>query len=197
MNQVTTSSRQIFAFARYVHWTACLISHCDSADICGCRDKGLPFHAFLSRVRPGSGVPANSVYVTLIVTCLIALIIIGSTTAFNIILSVSATGLFTSYLVVIACILTKRLRGEAFPASRFSLGKLGAPINIAAICFLAFAFVFLFFPAVPSPDAASMNWASLIYGAVILFAGFWYLVRGRHQYDGPVSYVRWQAGGGN
>lgn len=38
-------------------------------------DKGLPFHGFLSRVRPSSGVPANAVYLTLLVTCLIALIV--------------------------------------------------------------------------------------------------------------------------
>jgi amino acid transporter len=56
VNQVTTSSRQVFAFAR---------------------DKGLPFHQFLSKVRPGSGVPANAVYVTLLFTCLLALIQIG------------------------------------------------------------------------------------------------------------------------
>lgn len=45
INQVTTSSRQIFAFAR---------------------DKGLPFHSFLSKVRPRDGVPANAVFVTLV-----------------------------------------------------------------------------------------------------------------------------------
>ena len=56
VNQVTTSSRQVFAFAR---------------------DKGLPFHRFLSKVRPDSGVPANAVYVTLVFTCLLALIQIG------------------------------------------------------------------------------------------------------------------------
>ncbi|KAK5135455.1 hypothetical protein LTR08_005243 [Meristemomyces frigidus] len=172
INQVTTSSRQIFAFAR---------------------DKGLPCHHFLSRVRPGTGVPANAIYVTLVFTCLVALIIIGSTTAFNIILSVSATGLFTSYIVVIGCVLVTRLRKEPFPVCQFSLGKLGVPINIAAIAFLALAFVFLFFPSVPSPDPASMNWAIVIYGAVISFAWGYYLVRGRHEYDGPVHYVKWQA----
>ena len=141
VNQVTTSSRQVFAFAR---------------------DKGLPFHQFLSRVRPDSGVPANSVYVTLIFTCLLSLIIIGSTVAFNIILSVSATGLFTSYLTVIATVLAKRIRGEKFPASKFSLGKWGALVNIIAICFLIVAYIFLFFPAAPRPEPAAMNWAILV-----------------------------------
>ncbi|KAK4635121.1 hypothetical protein CLAFUR4_02155 [Fulvia fulva] len=169
VNQVTTSSRQVFAFAR---------------------DKGLPFHAFLSKVRPNSGVPANSVYVTLAFTCCMALIVIGSTTAFNIILSVSATGLFTSYLTVICTVLAKRIRGEPFPASKFSLGKFGWVANVVAVGFLVIAYVFLFFPATPRPDAKGMNWAFLVYGVAVLFAGGYYWVHGRHEYDGPVEYVR-------
>lgn len=169
VNQVTTSSRQVFAFAR---------------------DKGLPYHAFLSRVRPDSGVPANSVYVTLVFTCLLSLIIIGSTVAFNIILSVSATGLFTSYLVVICTVLAKRFRGEKLPPGKFSLGRWGAAVNIIAICFLVIAYIFLFFPAAPNPDLAAMNWAILVYGFVVVFAFAWYFIRGRHEYDGPVTYVR-------
>ncbi|EME87717.1 uncharacterized protein MYCFIDRAFT_75560 [Pseudocercospora fijiensis CIRAD86] len=168
VNQVTTSSRQVFAFAR---------------------DKGLPFHRFLSKVRPDSGVPANSVYVTLVFTCLVALIIIGSVTAFNIILSVSATGLFTSYIIVISTVLAKRFRGEKFPASQFNLGKFGYVANIIGICFLAVAWLFLFFPPLPHPDPATMNWAVLVYGVVIIFALVYYLIHGRHEYDGPVEYA--------
>jgi len=162
VNQVTTSSRQVFAFAR---------------------DKGLPYHEFLSRVN-SNGVPTNSVYLTLIYTCILALIIIGSTAAFNIILSVSATGLFTSYLVVIGTVLARKFRNEPFPASRFEIPRtIGIVINIIAMCFLSVAFLFLFFPAVPSPNAASMNWGILVYGVVVLFAMLYYYVKGRHQYD--------------
>jgi choline transport protein len=167
VNQVTTSSRQIFAFAR---------------------DKGLPYHEFLSRVDR-KGVPANAVYVTLAYTCVLALIIIGSTTAFNIILSVSATGLFTSYIVVIGTVLARKLRNEPFPASRFEVSRtIGIVVNISAMCFLSVAFLFLFFPAAPAPDAASMNWSILIYGVVVLLSFLYYYVKGRHQYD--VSFLR-------
>lgn len=145
VNQVTTSSRQVWSFAR---------------------DKGLPFHTFLAKVRP-NGVPANSVYVTLVFTCLLALIIIGSTIAFNIILSISATALFTSYLVVIGTVIAKRLRGDRFPPSKFDLGKFGMVANILACCFLVVAYVFLFFPAVPNPAPVDMNWACLVYGVVV------------------------------
>ena len=88
--------------------------------------------------------------------------------------------------------LIKRIRGEQFPASKFRLGHWGYFANITAICFLALAFVFLFFPAVPHPEPASMNWAILIYGFAVLFAIGYYLVKGRKDYDGPVHYVRWQ-----
>jgi choline transport protein len=167
VNQVTTSSRQVFAFAR---------------------DKGLPYHEFLSRVNR-KGVPVNAVYVTLAYTCILALIIIGSTTAFSIILSVSATGLFTSYLVVIGTVLARKLRREPFPASRFKISRaIGIFVNTIAMCFLSVAFLFLFFPAAPAPDAASMNWSILIYGVVILFSGLYYYVKGQYQYD--VSILR-------
>ncbi|QIW95587.1 hypothetical protein AMS68_001105 [Peltaster fructicola] len=169
VNQVTTSSRQVFAFAR---------------------DKGLPFHRWLSKVN-SQGVPANSVYVTLCFTCLLALIIIGSSTAFNIILSLSATGLFTSYFVVIGTVLARRLRRQPFPKSQFSLGWWGGNIiNIAALCYLTVAFVFLFFPAVPQPAYATFNWSILIYGFVVAFSFVYYVLIGRREYDGPTSYVR-------
>jgi len=169
VNQVTTSSRQVFAFAR---------------------DKGLPYHKFLSEVDR-NGVPVNSVYVTLAYTCILALIIIGSTTAFNIILSVSATGLFTSYLVVIGTVLARKLRNEPFPASRFTIPRtIGIVVNLIAICFLSVAFLFLFFPAAPSPDPATMNWGILIYGVVILFSMLYYYFTGRHQYDVSISIRR-------
>ncbi|KAK0836668.1 hypothetical protein LTR03_013458 [Friedmanniomyces endolithicus] len=169
VNQVTTSSRQVFAFAR---------------------DKGFPFHKFLSKVN-AKGVPSNSFYVTLAFTCILALIIIGSTTAFNIILSVTATGLFTSYLIVIGTVLIRKLRKQPFPASRFEVPRtVGICANIIAMCFLVVAFVFLFFPAAPNPNAAGMNWGILIYGSVIIIALLDYFFRGRHEYDGPVSYIR-------
>lgn len=172
MNQVTASSRQVFAFAR---------------------DRGLPFHQYLSKVTPDRGVPANSVYVTLAVTCLLALIQIGSTAAFNIILSVSATSLFTSYIICIGSVLWKRLRGEGLPDSKFHLGKFGVPVNIFALCFLLPTFFLLFFPAEPHPDAADMNWGSLIYGVAALSAALYYYLKARHEYEGPVCQIKRQA----
>jgi amino acid transporter len=169
VNQITTSSRQLFAFAR---------------------DKGLPFSSFLAHVRPGLDVPVNAVMVTLLFTTLLSLIIIGSSIAFNVITSLGQLGLVSSYIVVIACIMLKRIRGEPLLPSKFSLGRWGLLVNGIALSFLILAFIFLFFPAAPNPTVESMNWSCLLFGFIICFSLVYYHAVGKHHYAGPVEFVK-------
>lgn len=134
INTIMTSSRQVWAFAR---------------------DKGLPFHRFLSKVEP-DGLPRNAVFLTLVFTTLLALIIIGSASAFNIILSFSIAGVYTSYICILCCIIYRRFDGNEFPPTKFGLGRWGLPINLFSLGYLVTALVFIMFPAMPNPDAASM-----------------------------------------
>ena len=69
--------------------------------------------------------------VSLIFGVLLSLINIGSTAALNAILAVDLAALLCSYSLSIGCLLLKRFRGEALPPRKWSLGKWGAPINIA------------------------------------------------------------------
>ncbi len=55
-------------------------------------------------------------------------------------------------------ILLKRIRGEPFPPSQFSLGGAGNIVNVIALAFLSVAWVFQFFPSAPDPTGTSMNW---------------------------------------
>lgn len=165
VNTSTAVSRQVWSFAQ---------------------DKGLPFHAFLSTVHPASGVPRNAVAVTLVITCLVSLIIIGSPLAFNIILSVPAAGLLCSYWIVIVCLLRKKLLKEPLPASKFNLGQAGILINCGGIAFCSIAFFFIFWPAAPNPSPETMNWAIVLFCAVLFLAGGYYFVKARKEFDGPV-----------
>ncbi|KAJ9669681.1 hypothetical protein H2201_000065 [Coniosporium apollinis] len=169
INQITTTSRQLFAFAR---------------------DNGLPFSAFLSRIRPGWDVPLNALVVTFVVVSLASLIPIGSAIAFNILVSLGTVSLLASYFVVIACMMLKRVRGEKLLPSRFSLGRLGIFINGFALAFLGVAFVMLFFPSAPHPTVQTMNWTIMIFCSVIIISLGYYFVIGRHVYVGPVEYTR-------
>jgi choline transport protein len=134
----------------------------------------------------------NAVLVTLGCTTLLSCIIAGSSIAFNVITSLGQLGLVSSYIIVIACILAKRLRGEKLLPSRFNLGRSGIAVNSIAIAFLSLAFVFLFFPAAPHPTAQSMNWSILMFGGIISFSLVYYYVWGKHTYAGPVELVKSQ-----
>ena len=106
------------------------------------------------------------------------------------VISLGAAAMYSSYLISIGCVALKRIRGEPLLPSKFSLGKLGLPINIIAVLFLLFLWIFAFFPTTAHPTVTDMNWAALGYVALILFALIYYGLCGRHVYVGPVEYVR-------
>lgn len=154
---VATASRQMFAFAR---------------------DRSFPFAAFLShvsaghkiiwirrlaiaepeKVKPGLDVPLNSIFISFIVNCLLSLINIGSSVAFNATVSLTVTALLSSYLISTSCVLLKRSRSEALPTCRWSLGKWGGPINVVAMVYLSLAYFFTFWPLYTPVTAETSNW---------------------------------------
>ncbi|KAJ3495681.1 hypothetical protein NLG97_g3225 [Lecanicillium saksenae] len=168
---LASASRQMFAFGR---------------------DKGLPGSSWLSQVHPTLGVPVNAVVVSTVISVLLSLINIGSTVAFNSLVSLGSGTLMVSYIVCIGCFIWRRHRGEAIPPAKFSLGVWALPVNLIAICYLSLVFIIAFFPAQPLPmlKAESMNWSSLIFTVVVLWAMAYYFIWSRHVYEGPVTFVR-------
>lgn len=169
LTMVATASRQLYAFGR---------------------DHGLPFSTWFAAVRPGWDVPFNAILVTFVVSTLLSLINIGSSAALNSITSLATGALLSSYITSIGCIIWRRWTGSTLLPSKFSLGKWGLPINIASEIFLVIVFVLAFFPDSLGPTPESMDWSILIYGVVVLFAIGYYMLRGQHEYAGPVEYVR-------
>lgn len=69
----------------------------------------------------------------------------------------------------------------------FNLGKWSLPINVISLIWISFFAVILCFPAVSPVSPVSMNYASLMIGAVLLFALFFWIVSGRRFYKGPMQ----------
>ena len=93
----------------------------------------------------------------------------------------------------IGSILWRRIKHpETLPPSQFSLGKLGIPINIAAVVYSAWAFFWSFWPIATPVTAAGFNWASVIFVGVLIFAAIFYVFRAHKVYHGPVVLVRRQ-----
>lgn len=128
-NVVTTSSRQLYSFAR---------------------DGGVPFSRYVAGVPDRHPIPVIAIVCTIAVTVLLSLILIGSSLGFNIIASLFGVALLGSYLVSVSTLTYQRIRGFKLPPTQFSLGRFGLPINLAAIAFDAVAFVMVRLHSTPA-----------------------------------------------
>ncbi|KAL4917737.1 amino acid/polyamine transporter I [Aspergillus aurantiobrunneus] len=150
------------------------------------RDNGLPFSDFFARVDPRYKIPIRALF--LVASCIVAIsfIQIGSTAAFNAILSLSTLGLYISYLIPLVLLVLKRLITPGdIPRGSFSLGKCGLPVNLVAILFATYFAIFLPFPSGLPVTGENMNYAGPVLGFVMLFACCDWVVRGRFKWEGP------------
>lgn len=153
----------------------------------------------------------NAVAFTSIIACFLALINIGSTTAFNGVISVSIAGLFSSYLLTSGLLLYRRCTGAILPSSEaFDFGPpsttddgmiratwgpwripgaLGIANNAFACVYLFFVFFFSFWPSFKDVTPGNMNWSILVTGTIATISAVYYLVWARKTYHGPVVEV--------
>ena len=91
-----------------------------------------------------------------------------------------------SYMVPISLILRRRFLGQPIRYGPWKLGRWGALANVVGLVYAAIAFFFSFWPETAVVTPVDMNWACLVWGAAMLFCAFWYFVRARNYYHGPV-----------
>lgn len=83
----------------------------------------------------------------------------------------------------------KRTRNEHISFGPFNLGRLGLYVNVFAIAYGVFICVFLPFPPDQPVDSENMNYASPLFGAVIVFAIIDWFFRGKNIFVGPLREV--------
>ncbi|MCJ1241866.1 hypothetical protein MMC14_009872 [Varicellaria rhodocarpa] len=168
------------------------------------RDKGIPGWKLISRVERRTTIPLWSVLLTITISCLLSLINLGSTTAFNDIVSLGVSGLYSSYLVVLSLLLWRRCTGkiQRFTSSDTYLtntrgaqltwgpwhisGWFGIFVNALACLYLVVALFFIFWPQDSSVTAENMNYSSLLLGAALIFAIGHFFIWGHKEYIGPL-----------
>ncbi|RDW84572.1 hypothetical protein BP6252_02162 [Coleophoma cylindrospora] len=165
---LATTSRELWAFSR---------------------DRGFPCSNWISKINRRTNVPDNSVYLTSIVSGILCLINLGSTFAFNIIVSLTLLALLSTYMISIGCVLRLRLLKQPLPPARWSLGRFGIPINMFAFAYCGFVMVFSCFPVSVPVDTSTANWAPAVWAGVIALALVVYIVHGRKRYTPPVVFV--------
>jgi len=169
-----STARQTFAFAR---------------------DKGLPFARWIAHVHPTKEIPANAIALTCIITILLSLINIGSSVAFNAIISLQVVALMMTYSFSISCVLYRRLaHPELLPHARWSLGRWGVPVNAVGLAFVTFSFFWSFWPNAIPITAENFNWSVVLFVGVFAICIVMFFAQGRKVYTGPVTTVRLEGG---
>ena len=162
--------------------------------------------AICIQVDPRTSLPIRSILVTTCVSCLLSLIILGSSTAFNDLVSLSVSSLQSSYLFAISLLLYRRYTGAILPSSPSIAsypvpdiklrwgpwhipGYWGIVNNTFACGYLTVVVFFSFWPTIRPVTAENMNYAVLVTGAIVIFSLVYYHVWAKRVYTGPVIEV--------
>ncbi|KAI1335306.1 putative amino acid permease [Xylariaceae sp. FL0016] len=154
------------------------------------RDDGLPFPRYFSHVSHRFGIPIRAILWSAFVIMILGLINLGSTTAFNALVSLALLGQYTTYVLPTIFILARRLSpGKNIPFGPWELGKWGIPINIFTIIFSAITIGFNVLPPYFPVTAENMNYAGVVFGAALIICALLWLVMGQKHYAGPIKEV--------
>ena len=116
---------------------------------------------------------------------LLGLINIGSSVAFNAIVSLVVAAYFGSYFIPISMVAYRRFKGIPLDFGPWSMGRLGLPANLFALVWIIITWTFSFFPISVPVTKETMNWSSVLWAFIMGFGIMWYFVYQRHKFTGP------------
>lgn len=133
------------------------------------------FFRQVSLVHPRLRVPLSSILISHVFVAIIGCVLLGSTTAFNAIITACICLLLLSYAIPSVILLIKgkrsfydRIAAElCIPhAKKLKCGIMSYIPNVLTICWTIFCFIFLSFPYVLPVSSSNMNYVSAAYGGV-------------------------------
>lgn len=103
--------------------------------------------------------------------------------------SLSLIGQYTSYLLPISLMAVRRMGTKHVPYGPFRLGRYGLYINVASIIYTMILIIFMVLPPYQPVTAQNMNYAGVVFAAVLLCITAMWIVHGRRVFEGPVKEV--------
>lgn len=144
------------------------------------RDKGTPFHSYMSRLAPAPfHTPLWATVWGIFWIGLCGFLYLGSVVAFN---SFVSAGIVLQYLSYSAPTVMLLMYGrDKFPHGPFFWPKFGPFANVVVICWTGFVLVIYSFPLFLPVEADSMNYMSVVVIFAFLYAlGYWVLYGRKH-----------------
>lgn len=151
------------------------------------RQGGLPLHSWLSKTTSFSKtiLPANSIYMITLISCLVILLYLGPSLVLNAILGTASICFYISYAIPIFCMLYQK-QHQGLPRHYFDLGHVKGNILLTISgLWSVFISVWLILPLKLPVTSANMNYTSVVLaGLVFIFSIYWF-TSGRRRYTDP------------
>ncbi|KAJ5802155.1 uncharacterized protein N7503_004605 [Penicillium pulvis] len=152
------------------------------------RDSGLPLSHIWARVNPRLGSPFNAQLCVGVIIALLGCIYLGSSTAFNSMMSSAVTINNLAYVVPI--LTNVLLRRRTMHRGPFSMGQFtGMTVNIISVLWLVFAIVFFSFPFEMPATVSNMNYTCVVVGGFLIIELVWWIIAGK-KYSQTVQRAR-------
>lgn len=154
------------------------------------RDSALPYSNYFSHIDTSKNVPTRMIVLITVLQMLLGFIYLGSSTAFNAVLSMAILGVYASYLLpIVYMVIYGRGHGE-HAQGYFKLSKaVGTAVNVIAIVWLIVAMIFSTFPNYEPVTPENMNYSIVVMGGWMVLGALYFVIWGRHSYSGPVIEV--------
>lgn len=159
-----------------------IASHTWQARLCWSfsRDNGLPGSRYWSKINERTKQPVNAHLMSCAWCAVIGCIYMGSTTAYNAMVTGCIVFLLMSYIVPVLCLLYKGR--DNIPHGPFWLGKLGLFCNIVLCFWTIFTTIFYSFPTVMPVTGGDMNYVSVVIGVFGLYCVIYWFARGKRHF---------------
>jgi choline transport protein len=144
------------------------------------RDGGLPFSNYLMHVDSYWKVPARALWAQGAIISLVGLLYFFTDAAVEAVVSVSTIALTISYALPIFAVVIFGM--SDIPLHSFSLGRFRPIINWVGLIYCCVTTVFFLFPGSPSPTIVTMNWAIVVFGAMLVVAISFWFTKGNRTY---------------
>jgi choline transport protein len=148
------------------------------------RDNATPFSAFFSRVHPKFNSPIFATCAMSGMVTILGCIYVGSTTAFQALISSYVVLSTLSYAgAILPHVLTGRK--NIVPGPFYMGNTIGMIVNVVSLIYIAVTVVFFCFPFVLPVTTQNMNYTSVITVGLMVLVTIWWFVNGRRNYEGP------------
>lgn len=141
-----------------------------------------------AKVEPRTSLPLYCIGLSTVISLCLALINIGSTTAFNALTYLVVASFYSSFVLAATVFLHRKLTtsGTDMTYGPFQLGRAGIPIILLSLAYSVVGIFFSFWPPASKVTPVTMNWSLLVFGGVLLFSLIFWAVHGRKVYTGPI-----------